>query len=38
MYLSGKNIHATTDAMRARYEFLDAHAAMQSGKQNAGGQ
>ena len=38
MYLSGKNIHATADAMRGRYEFLDAHAAKQSGKQNAGGQ
>jgi para-nitrobenzyl esterase len=37
MYLSGKNIHASADAMRGRYEFLDAHAAKQSGKQNAGG-
>jgi para-nitrobenzyl esterase len=25
MHFSGKNIHATRDALRARYEFLDAH-------------
>ena len=26
MHLSGKGIHAAPDAVRARYEFLDAHA------------
>jgi para-nitrobenzyl esterase len=26
LYLSGKDIHATADTTRARYEFLDAHA------------
>jgi para-nitrobenzyl esterase len=35
MHLSGKNIQAGPDTRRGRYEFLDAHAAKQSGKQSA---
>ncbi len=38
MHLSGKNMHATADGVRGRYEFLDAHAAKQNGKQSAAGQ
>jgi para-nitrobenzyl esterase len=38
MHLSGKNIHASADSVRGRYEFLDAHAAKQGGKQSAAGQ
>ncbi|MFI5098616.1 MAG: carboxylesterase/lipase family protein [Candidatus Acidiferrales bacterium] len=35
MHLSGKNIHAAADAIRGRYEFLDAHAAKPPAKQGA---
>ena len=38
MHLSGKNIHATADPVRERYEFLDTHAAKQGGKQSVAGQ
>ncbi|HEY1471654.1 MAG TPA: carboxylesterase family protein [Candidatus Acidoferrum sp.] len=38
MHLSGKNIQAGPDTRRGRYEFLDAHAAKQDGKQSAAGQ
>lgn len=38
MHLSGKNIHAAADTMRARYEFLDAHAVKPPAKQGAASQ
>lgn len=36
MRLSGKNIRATTDASRARYEFLDTHSGKASGQPGGG--
>jgi para-nitrobenzyl esterase len=35
MHLSGKNIHAAVDALRDRYEFLDAHPVKPAAKQDA---
>jgi len=38
MHLNGKNVHATADAVRGRYEFLDAQSAKAPAKQGAGSQ
>jgi para-nitrobenzyl esterase len=35
LYLSGKDIHATADTTRARYEFLDAHSPARQTTQGA---